>query len=351
MRAKALIKYVGGFLLAVFLLWWVLRGTDPALLAEQLKRVSWPLWIACVVLNLGHNVFRVWRWRALLEPVRHDVPFRPMFAAVILGYMTSWLIPGRIGELVRPLALSGREDVPLGPCIGTVVADRLLDGATVVLLFGAGVWLAPKTGPAQEYLGVLRSGAITMAIGVLLFVVFMLLLSAHNHALDRWLEGRWRLLRRLGRMLLSIADGVRALRSPRLLARVLVQSLLAWGTIAVATWAGIRSAGAEIPLSVVLFIMPLLVLGVAVPTPGGAGSYHGLMKVGLMLFAVPELAAISAGLLVHAAITVPTIVLGLLLLWTEGISWRHLVEGARQLRHLGGPAEPPLGKPMMESVP
>ena len=42
------------------------------------------------------------------------------------------------------------------------------------------------------------------------------------------------------------------------------------------------------------------------------------MKIGLMLFGVSEVAAVTAGLLVHAAITIPVILLGLVLLWTEG---------------------------------
>jgi len=350
-RVKALIKYSGGVLLAVFLMGWVLRGTDLRLLGEQLRQVSWPGLLTCAVLNVGHNVFRVWRWRALLEPVRPGVPFRPMFAAVILGYMTSWVVPGRIGEVVRPLALCGKEpDVPLGPCIGTVVADRLLDAISVLVLFALGVWLVPLSGEALEYAALIRTGAVALSLGMLAFVGLMLMLSAHSHTLDRWLAGRGGVVRWLGRTLLAVAEGLRALRSPRLLLRVALQSALAWGTIAVATWVGIRSAGAEVPFAAVLFIMPLLVVGVAIPTPGGAGSYHGLMKVGLLLFGVSEVAAVSAGLMVHASITIPIILLGMVLLWTEGFSWRHLVAGARQIRTLGDGAAPAPANPMMEGV-
>ena len=69
---------------------------------------------------------------------------------------------------------------------------------------------------------------------------------------------------------------------------------------------------------------PILVLGVAVPTPGGTGSYHGAMKAGLLLFGVAELPAVGAGLLVHGAVTVPIILLGTVLLWTERISWKDM---------------------------
>jgi len=123
---KTALQGIGGLLLAALLLYWVLHDKDPQALSSALFRASWPALAAGAAINFAHNVFRVLRWRWLLDPVRADVPFRPMFAAVVLGYMTTWLIPGRIGEVVRPALLSAREDLPLGPCLGTVVADRLL---------------------------------------------------------------------------------------------------------------------------------------------------------------------------------------------------------------------------------
>src|SRR5262245_54924364 len=121
---KEAAKAVLGLLLAVVLLWWVFRDTDLHQVRMDLARASLPLLVVAALVNLSHNVFRVWRWRALLAPVRPDLPFRPLFAAVIVGYMTTWIVPGRLGELVRPALVSSREGVPLGPCLGTIVSDR-----------------------------------------------------------------------------------------------------------------------------------------------------------------------------------------------------------------------------------
>jgi hypothetical protein len=240
-----------------------------------------------------------------------------------------------MGELVRPLALSGRQGLPLGPCLGSVVADRLLDTAAVVALFGAGAWLGPLSGPGFARTLVLRNTALVAAAAVIAGVAIMLVVSARGTRIDRWLERRGRWTRWVGRSFVSLSAGASALASPRLAWRIGVHTLLAWLTIALATWVGVLAAGASVPFTGVLIILPLLVLGVAVPTPGGTGSYHGLMKVGLMLLGVGEIEAVGAALLVHAAITVPVILLGLALLWVEGISWRHLVEGARNVRGLG----------------
>jgi uncharacterized protein (TIRG00374 family) len=336
------LKYAAGLALAAVLLWIVLRDVDPAQLWASVKRASVLGLLVSAVLNLSHNVFRVWRWKALLEPVRRDLHFRPMFVAVILGYMTSWTIPGRLGELVRPTLLSARERVPLGPCLGSVVADRLLDGVAIVVLFVAGIWLSPLTGEGAEYLGVIRSGSIFFIGFLTVFIGSLVVATSARAPLGRWVERRGKLLRWMGRTFLSIADGVRALREPRLLVRILVYSLLAWLVIALATWIGVRSVGADIPFGGMLVVLPILAFGVAVPTPGGAGSYHAAMAFGLMLYHVNEVVGVSAGILMHVVITVPVILLGIVFIWTEKISWKDVIAAARRLRDLGADASGPL---------
>jgi uncharacterized protein (TIRG00374 family) len=262
-----------------------------------------------------------------------------MFVAVIVGYMTSWVVPGRLGELVRPMLLSAREPVPLGPCIGTVVADRMLDGIAVVALFVVGSWITPLEGKAAEYETLIRGGSVTMAALVAVVTVVMLLASSAGPRFESWLERRHRAIRWAGRSMISISSGVRAFRSPRLLVQLVIYSLLAWLTIAAATWAGVRAAGADVSFGAILVIQPLLVLGVAVPTPGGAGSYHSAMKVGLMLFGVTQVTAVSAAFLMHFLIVVPVILLGMVLLRTDGISWKEVVSSAAQVRKLGSSDE------------
>lgn len=336
MSLKDLAKYVGGLVLAAALLWWVFRGTDPGSLWEQLGQASIVGLIASAALNIGHIVFRVWRWRALLAPVQPGVPFRPMFSACVVGYLTTWVVPGRLGELVRPMLLAARERVALGPAVGSVVADRLLDAAAVVVLFAVGSWITPLPGPAAEYASVFRGASLFMAVSIAVMLTGMLVVSSAHGRLKPWLDRRSAAVRWVGNMLVSLSRGAQSLRSPRLALVVAVHSLLAWLTIALGTWIGIRAAGVQLSFGTVLTILPMLVLGVAVPTPGGAGSYHGAMKAGLLLFGVAELPAVGAGLLVHGAVTAPIILLGTVLLWTERISWKDMIAAARNLRHLGG---------------
>ena len=335
MQFRESAKYLFGMLLAIALMAWVLRGTDAATLWSQIREASILGLAVGATLNLGHNVFRVLRWRVLLNPVRRGIGLRAMFVAVILGYMTSWVIPGRLGELVRPMLLSAREGIALGPAVGSIVADRVLDVVAVAFLFTVGTWITPLSGEAAEHAALLRTGAVLASVAATGVLVLMVVASASGQRLADWFGRRVKVLRWLGRAAVSLAHGAGALRSARAVGLVLIHSLLAWIMIAAGTWFCVQAAGADVSPGTVLVILPMLVLGVAVPTPAGAGGYHGAMKAGLMLFGVSQVTAVSAGLLTHMIMVVPVIVAGVVLLWTENVRWSDLISGARQFRRLG----------------
>ena len=127
-----------------------------------------------------------------------------------------------------------------------------------------------------------------------------------------------------------------ALRRPSLWPQLAIHSLLTWLMIAISTWVGLRACGVEITFGGTLVLLPLLVVGIAMPTPGGAGGYHALMRVGLMeLFAIEETVAVGAGLVQHAAMILPVVLLGGVLLVVDRIRFQDLVQAARQVREMG----------------
>ncbi len=333
---RATLKYLGGAILAVGLFWWVLSGTDTAEVWKQFRKASIPLLLLAASLNLAQNVPRVWRWRALLEPVRPSIPFRPMFSAVILGYLTSWVVPGRLGELVRPALLAGRERLPLSACLGSIVADRMLDAIAVLVLFAGGTALVPLQGEAAEHAALIRTGALGLLAVIGVPLVALLIVSSARDAVERRLA-RWTGFRqRLGHAVLGVADGMSALRNPRLFLIVTFHTALVWSLIVAGTWLAVRAAGVSVEIEAMGVIMPLLVLGIALPTPGGAGGYHAAMTFGLTaLFNVDPPTAVGASFLAHLIVIVPVVVLGVALLFIDRIPFHDLLNAARQVRGKG----------------
>ncbi len=356
MRLRAAIKYAGGLALAAVLMGWVLRDTDRRTLWVQFSDASALGLLAAAALNVSHNVFRAWRWRALLEPIRPHVPFRPMFDAIILGYATSWVIPGRLGEVVRPALLSGREAIPFGACLGSVLADRLLDGLAVLGLFGVGIALLPLEAGSEQHAALIRAGALALVAAIAIPILTLVVASRWRERFEQALADRPGFRGWFGRTLLALAEGLEALKRPGLVARIAAHTVAAWLFIAAGTWVGVRACGVHVPFAAILILLPLLVLGIALPTPGGAGGYHAAMRVGLVqLFGVSEPLAVGAALLQHAVVVLPIVVLGGLIVMVDRIPLEDLTGAARQMRQMGairtpGPSPtrapaPPVEKP------
>jgi uncharacterized protein (TIRG00374 family) len=260
-----------------------------------------------------------------------------MWSAVILGYMTTWVVPGRLGELVRPALLTAREKVPLGPCIGSVLADRLMDVVAIFILFAVGTFGVEFTGAAADYAGGIQATSLILLAASVLMIGVLLVVSVNRERMEAWLAGRARILRWIGRTLVSLARGVDGFRSGRLLVPIVFHSLICWLLINVSTWIGLQAAGVEVSLYGVFVLQPILALGVALPTPGGAGGFHAMMKAGLViLFGVGQVSAVGAGILVHLVSVVPVIVLGTVLFWIQKYSMADIRSGILAVKNLGG---------------
>ena len=80
-------------------------------------------------------------------------------------------------------------------------------------------------------------------------------------------------------------------------------------------------------------VMTLLVVGVAMPTPGQIGGFHEMYKIAVMtFFGVPEGAAVGGAVVLHAVSFLPVTLLGLAFMAREGLSFgrmRALVENVQ----------------------
>ena len=143
----------------------------------------------------------------------------------------------------------------------------------------------------------------------------------------------------LGRFVLSLSEGLQSLKRPALLGRIALHTLLTWLTITLSNWVGLRACGVPISFSGTMILLPLLALGIALPTPGGAGGFHAAMRFGLTkLFLVGQTLAVGAALLVHAAVVLPLILLGGVLIAVNRGTIQDLMRALRQVREMGSPS-------------
>jgi len=331
---------------AVGLVGLFLRNVDLWRVATDISRAR-PEWLALSLATMVGNLgIRSLRWRYLLEPMG-ATSFSAAFRATAVGFAANSLLPARAGEVIRPYFLArnakGSSQMTATGAFATIILERLLDVLTVVGLltsyvffFGQGLG---RTNPTM--VAGLKWAAATAAAGSIAALVVLFVLAGDPERLRVTMERLERVLPSalaglIARVAEKFARGLAAVRRPGRLIVALAWSLPLWLMIALGIWAVAVAFRISVPFTGTFLMMALLVLGVAVPTPGAIGGFHAAFRYGAVaFFGATDDSAVGAAIILHLFTIVPALFLGLLFAAQEGLNlsgMRRLAEEAEQGR-------------------
>jgi len=325
MRSR--IRTILVLLLTFGLLAFFFRDANFAEVWAETRRADPMLLVTSVVITGITYALRAWRWQSLLAPIG-PTHFGIAFRATVIGFATSFLLPARAGEVIRPYVLARKEGIKPTAAFATVILERLLDMATVLLLFGGFVFTVPDgvlTGDAAQlaYVKFWGGMAAAAAIGGL---VMLFVLAGHPERLGRAVSRVERVLparvaRILAQFVETFAQGLAVMRDPTRLAVALLQSFPLWLSIASGIWLTSRAFHITFPYTGSFLVMTLLVVGVAVPTPGQIGGFHAAYQLAVQtFFGASADRAVGAAIVLHAISFVPVTILGVIFLAREGLT-------------------------------
>jgi glycosyltransferase 2 family protein len=316
LHPKSILKYALSALLTVGLLYVAFQGTDFEKLYAALKEANyWWMLAMFTVLMLSH-VFRAWRWRYLLDPIKPGISFRNLFSGVMIGYFVNNVLP-RAGELVRPYSIGKLESIPKSAALGTIVVERIMDTASFLLL----VTIIPLVydGPLVEVFPWLqRAGIIIFAMTFSVLIVALVLMMRRD-----WTDA---LLGRISgffstsfsfkfdHLFHSFLDGFLFVKRPRSFIAILALSVITWFLYIVMTYIAFFSFGLERQLGfgAAVVVLAISSIGIAIPTPGATGGYHWFAAQTLVrLFHVSNEVALSYATVTHAVGFVGVTIVGL----------------------------------------
>lgn len=298
------LQYAISAVLTLVFLFIAFRGTDPAELLASLRAADYRWILANFVVLMVSHLLRALRWRYLLYPIKPDIGLRNLFSSLMIGYMLNNVLP-RAGEIGRPYLLAKAERIPAGASFGTIVVERIMDTLSFLILVAALPLL--YRGPLREsFPWLTQSGVVAAALIIPATAVLVVLMLRRDWA-DAVLSRVTRLLppgfaRRVERLTHSFLDGFSFLKSPRHFLIIGVLSVLVWGLYAVMTWCGLKAFGLEeLGFSGAVVLLSISSIGIAIPTPGGTGTYHAFASQTLiLLFGIGNATALSFATLTHA---------------------------------------------------
>jgi uncharacterized protein (TIRG00374 family) len=276
--------------------WWATRQQAPEMPASG-AAAAW------LVASLGAYglaiVLRGWRWHRILNLSRIPHERADAFWLIPVAYMGNTVLPLRGGEILRISLMSARTTARAREVVGSVIAERILDVATLAVLFAvltaSGVDGAP-TGKVAAYV---VAGLVLLAAALL----FAYLVLRRRGRFDAFAD---RIRPYAGASkLFAHAEGFT-------LAGVSGVIWLLEGTTVMLVG---RSLGIHLGLLAALLTNVIATLASAIPSgPGFVGTYDSGILLGLKAAGVSGGAATGFLILVRFVVFVPVTIVGLVVL-------------------------------------
>jgi len=270
-------KFWLGMAISALALYFTLRDVDFGAFARAIATAEATWLIPAAGCFMAALLIRAWRWATLMG----EAPLATVFHAMNIGYMLNMMLPFRMGEIGRAVVIGQRTAVSTATAMSSVVVERLLDLAAVVLMF-AGFAIFIPTDAALSQAAVLSTGLIIALLIVLGGVIWQsarveriaaqVLARLPRIDAQRWLQ-RYR----------DFCAGFKLINSAKRLAIVsattvgiwLVQVLLAYFVMAAFLPARLDQAG--------LVLVAANLGGAAPSAPGGLGPVQFFARTALVI--------------------------------------------------------------------
>lgn len=315
----------------VLLMAFFLRNANLQRVWVEIKQARLELLVAAFVTTAMTYLVRALRWQCILMPIG-GARLSTVFRTTVIGFAATFLLPARAGEFIRPYLLARREGLSATATFATIVLERLFDAVAVLLLLGIFlIFFDPgMVSVDSSVFNTIKISAAISTVGALLAlgVIFFLAgrpdrLGRMELVIERVLPARF--ARILCRLLQRFVEGLAVMRQPGRLFIAVALSFPLWLSISFGIWLVALAFHINLPYTGSFVLLALLVVGVAIPTPGGIGGFHAAFQIGVTAFyAAPNDRAIGAALVMHAVSFIPVTLLGIIFIIQDGLSLRRM---------------------------
>jgi uncharacterized protein (TIRG00374 family) len=255
--------------------------------------------MAMAVLALISHIIRALRWKMLITPTGHTAKVSSSFISLMVGYLVNLAIP-RGGELSRCYNLYKLDRVPVDVSFGTVVVERIVDLLCLITLIVLAFVL--ESGKLFSFIETLPLNSISsagkaeiiIAVLVVLLILFLIafFIIKRSNKIRSFISKTW----------LGIKKGLMSIFQLKNKGLFALYSILIWLLYFLMSYTVIMAfeSTANLGFSAVISLFGIGSIAMAVPLPGGTGSYHVLVPQGLVfLYGIPLSDAVAFTFIFH----------------------------------------------------
>ncbi len=313
---RDLIKYVIPLVISVGLCYLLFTGIDFRQMLDIIRDQCDFRWIGLgMAISVLSHIVRAYRWGIQLDALGINTPAKVLIYSIFGTYAVNLVFP-RLGEVWRTGYVAQRQGAQFTTVFGSMVADRLADTVTVLLLTGATFLMASKAilsfleANGESYAAIahlLSSPWLWGAVVVLVAAVWFFMARKTD---NKYIVKAQNVVRELwqGFAVVATMPGK---------GRWLLLTVALWGCyfmqlyVAYYAFPFTRAVIAEHGMLAALVAFVLSSIAMGVPSNGGIGPWQWAVIFGLGIYGVDKAPAGAFANLVLGCNTLVLIVLGI----------------------------------------
>ncbi len=294
------------------------RGIDWGAFRAALARVRLEFLVPGIVCTMLGHFSRSVRWKFMMTPIK-ECRIAPLWSATAIAFMVNNLLPARLGEFVRAIAIGRTEKVSKSAAFATIVYERVVDVFVLILI----TWYCLVRISAPAWMA--RSTEILVVFNVGLFVLLFFMVQKRR----RFRSLLARLIRplpteaqrRVHGSADSFIDGLGVVSQPRALLPIALLSVFVWGFAVLGVYFCVLAFELPIPFLASVFLIVVVSLGSMIPSaPAFVGTIQYACVLGLGVYGVDKGQALAFSTVYHATQFFPITIAGLYYAWRS--HWR-----------------------------
>ncbi len=243
------------------------------------------------------------RWKIFLLPMGTFSAIK-LYKGTIAGFFTNYVLPFRIGEVVRAY-VTGRYINKKGTLLlPSIVIERMIDGVSFflfVVIFSLFIDLPLS----DKQILIVRIALIAILV---IFVVAIYLYYRLREKITVFLETKE------GKVAIFFKDlhqGMQALYKVKHPIQIIIYSFSIWFVTGLTYWAGIKACHIELGFVEAYILMATAMIAIAIPAaPGFVGTFHAAIVAALVALNIDKSTAASYAFLQHLIGLIPICVFG-----------------------------------------
>jgi hypothetical protein len=313
------VRYLVPLAFTVLLVWYMFEKVNFSQMIDILQHGVDYWWILlAMVISVFSHIFRAARWRLQLRGLDINPPFAALCCSIFGTYALNLLFP-RLGEVWRCTYIAQRQKAPLTTVLGSMVADRLSDTITVMLLvLLTFIVAAPalnaflvKYPVGQGMLATLSNVWFWLAVIVCIALIVLLF----------HFFGETAVVKKIKSLFLELWGGFVVVLRMKGRDKFIFFTLCIWLCYFMQLYVAFYAfpftrelcftSGNAFGLIPCLVAFVLSSIGMAIPSNGGLGPWNIAVMFGLAIYGVSEAQGTTFSLLVWSAQTVMLMILGI----------------------------------------